>query len=78
MILPGGRLLPKHIPSFSRIWHGAIEEIPEGLDPSLVSARTAMGRRECRFTPAAERLLRTVYQLTAGERQRAIARSSKG
>ncbi len=78
MILPGGRLLPKHIPSFSRIWHGAIEEIPEGLDPSLVAARTAMGRRDCQFTPAAERLLRTVYHLTAEERARAIARGKPG
>jgi UDP-N-acetylglucosamine diphosphorylase / glucose-1-phosphate thymidylyltransferase / UDP-N-acetylgalactosamine diphosphorylase / glucosamine-1-phosphate N-acetyltransferase / galactosamine-1-phosphate N-acetyltransferase len=78
MILPGGRLLPKHIPSFSRIWHGAIEEIPEGLDPSLVAAQTAMSRRDCPFTPATERLLRKVYDLTAEERQRAIARAKKG
>lgn len=78
MILPGGRLLPKHIPSFSRLWHGAIEEIPEGLEPSLLAAKTAMGRRDCQFTPATERLLRTVYQLSAEERQRAIARVKPG
>ena len=78
MILPGGRLLPKHIPSFSRIWHGAIEEIPEGLDPGMLAAQTAMGRRDCPFTPATERLLRRVYELTAEERQQAIARARKG
>jgi len=77
MILPGGRLLPKHIPSFSRIWHGAIEEIPEGLDPSLASARTAMGRRQCEFSPAAERLLRTVYLLSSEERKKAISRGQR-
>ncbi|RLS52035.1 MAG: hypothetical protein DWH91_17600 [Planctomycetota bacterium] len=74
MILPGGRLLPKHIPSFSRIWHGVIEENPEGLGPSLELAGTVMARRQREFTPAMDRLLRTVYELTAEERQRAIAR----
>ena len=77
MILPGGRLLPKHIPSFSRIWHGAIEEIPEGLDPSLAAAKTAMGRRQCEFTPAMDRLLRAVYTLSSEERARAIARGHR-
>ena len=50
------------------------EEIPEGLAPSLEAARTAMGRRQCEFTPAMEQLLRTVYGLTADERAKAIAR----
>lgn len=77
MILPGGRLLPKHIPSFSRIWHGAIEEFPEGLDSSLATARTAMGRRDCEFSPATERLLRTVYEMTASERVAAMSRGER-
>lgn len=77
MILPGGRLLPKHIPSFSRIWHGAIEEFPDGLEPTLAAARTAMGRRQCELTPAMERLLRTVYALTSDERKRTIQRGTE-
>ncbi len=77
MVLPGGRLLPKHIPSFSRIWHGAIEEFPEGLEPSLAVARTAMGRRNCELTHTMERLLRTVHALTNDERQRSIQRSTE-
>jgi UDP-N-acetylglucosamine diphosphorylase/glucosamine-1-phosphate N-acetyltransferase len=76
MILPGGRLLPKHIPSFSRIWHGAIEEFPDGLEPSLATARTAMGRRDCEFTPAMSRLLQTVYEQTAFERTAAMTRAA--
>ncbi len=78
MILPGGRLLPKHIPSFSRIWHGAVEELPDRLDSSLATARTAMGRRGVTLTAAMERLLAKVFELTAGERVAAIARGLKG
>lgn len=77
MILPGGRLLPKHIPSFSRIWLGTIEEFPDGLEPSLSTAQTAMGRRDSTFSAAMARLLRTVYELTASERAASIARASE-
>lgn len=72
MILPEGPLLPKHIPSFSRIWHGGIEELPGGLESSLATARTAMGRRQGVLSRTAEALLRSVYSLTYEERRRAI------
>jgi UDP-N-acetylglucosamine diphosphorylase/glucosamine-1-phosphate N-acetyltransferase len=76
MILPGGELLPKHVPSFTRVWHGRIEELPQGIEPSLAIARTAMGRRKLELAPAMERLLREVYRQTAGERTAAIQRST--
>lgn len=73
-ILPGGELLPKHIPSFCRIWHGELEPLPDGMTSSLATARTAMARRGLTLTTAMERLLMHVYQATEPERQRAFAR----
>ena len=73
MVLPGGELLPKHIPSFSRIWHG---ELADGwdLDRSLETVRTTMMRRDQELTQVQEHLLRTLHSQTADERHRAIKR----
>ena len=73
MILPSGELLPKHVPSFSRVWHGAIDDQLD-LDKALESARRAMDRRNCDLTAAQERLLRHLYEQTKDERQLAIER----
>ena len=73
MVLPGGELLPKHIPSFSRIWHGTLDDNID-LEASFVSANIAMGRRGLDFTVAHQRLLRLLYQQTTNERQQAIQR----
>jgi hypothetical protein len=72
MILPGGELLPKHIPSFTRLWHGRLEPLPDGVDSSLAVARTVMLRRDCTLTSADERLLRQVFELTRAERDAAL------
>ena len=76
MILPGGELLPKHIPSFSRIWHG---ELTEGwdIDRALATARAAMSRRKCDLSPAMERLLRQIYTETREDRTAAIERAQE-
>ncbi len=76
-ILPGAGLLPKHIPSFSRIWHGRLEPLPDGGTSSLATARIAMSRRGQTLTPAMERLLTHVFQATDAERQRALVRDGK-
>lgn len=75
MILPGGELLPKHIPSFTRIWHGDLQELP-ALVPSLETAGIAMDRRSQEFTAAQERLLRHVFQATREERTKALNRAA--
>ena len=73
MILPDGELLPKHVPSFSRIWHGElIDGLP--LDRGLKTARQAMERRNFELTEAQEHLLRTVHAETELERDRAFSR----
>ena len=73
MILPSGELLPKHVPSFSRIWHGQIDDKLD-LESGLATARIAMSRRNCDLSPAQERLLRRLYLQTEQERYDAIAR----
>ena len=73
LILPDGELLPKHIPSFSRIWHGElIEGLP--LEKGLATARVALERRNLELTAVQEQLLRRVHAQTLTERERAIDR----
>ena len=73
MVLPAGELLPKEVPSFSRIWHGLPDD---GLDlqSGLQTARKAMGRRNRELTTAQEQLLRYLHQETQPARSRAILR----
>lgn len=73
MVLPAGELLPKFLPSFSRIWHGVPDD---GLDiPSAIAtARTAMNRRNIELTTAYERLLHHLHQATQSDRDAAIFR----
>ena len=73
MILPGGELLPKHVPSFSRVWHGQIDDNLD-LDSGLDTARMAMSRRNCDLSPAMERLIRRLYLQTEQERYDAVSR----
>lgn len=73
MILPGGELLPKHVPSFARVWHG---ELIDGWDVSrsLETARIAMNRRGQELTASQERLLRHLERQSWAEREAAIRR----
>ncbi len=73
MVLPGGGLLPKHIPSFCRIWNGVLDDRVT-LEAALTTARTAMGRRNEEFTPAQERLVRHLFEHTRAERETAVER----
>jgi UDP-N-acetylglucosamine diphosphorylase/glucosamine-1-phosphate N-acetyltransferase len=73
MILPGGELLPKHVPSFTAVWHGALADAMP-FERSLAAARVAMQRRGHELTAAQERLLRLVYESTQAERDEAIVR----
>ena len=76
LILPGGELLPKHIPSFSRIWHGQLEALPAGPESTIETARYAMQRRNQSFTPAIENLLRKTCEQTQTERLAALQHQS--
>jgi UDP-N-acetylglucosamine diphosphorylase/glucosamine-1-phosphate N-acetyltransferase len=71
MVLPGGELLPRHIPSFTAVWHGELADAMP-IERSLAAARAAMNRRNCELTGAQERLLRHLYETTQPERDEAI------
>jgi UDP-N-acetylglucosamine diphosphorylase/glucosamine-1-phosphate N-acetyltransferase len=73
LVLPGGALLPKHVPSFARVWLG---ELADGWDlgRSLETARAAMSRRGVELSAAEERLLRTLERQTYAERETALQR----
>lgn len=77
LVLPGGRLLPKHIPPFSRVWNGVLESLPDGTASAFETARMAMSRRSQEFTPAMEQLLTQIYHSTDDERTRAFHRVTR-
>ena len=73
MLLPGGELLPKFVPSFARVWHGELDD-KLNLESALDTARTAMDRRGQDLTLAQERLLRHLYEVTTEQRKSTIVR----
>ena len=73
MLLPGGELLPKFVPSFARVWHGELDD-NLNLESALDTARTAMDRRGQDLTLAQERLLRHLHETTREQRKSAIVR----
>ena len=73
LILPAGRLLPKHIPSFSRFWHGELDDNLD-LEATIAAAATVVERRDQRLSPAQSRLLKRLFEDTQEERKQAIAR----
>jgi UDP-N-acetylglucosamine diphosphorylase/glucosamine-1-phosphate N-acetyltransferase len=74
MLLPAGELLPKHVPSFCRLWHGQLDDQID-LTSGLQTARAVLRRRRQELTDAQERLLRHVFLATQAERERALHRS---
>ncbi len=75
MVIPGGRLLPRHVPSFSSVMFGELSS-DWTLDAAIETARSAMSRRSQTLTIYAERLLRIVHQRTEQERQSALQRAT--
>jgi UDP-N-acetylglucosamine diphosphorylase / glucose-1-phosphate thymidylyltransferase / UDP-N-acetylgalactosamine diphosphorylase / glucosamine-1-phosphate N-acetyltransferase / galactosamine-1-phosphate N-acetyltransferase len=76
MVLPGGRLLPRHIPSFCSVMWGELT-MDWSLESAIETAQVVMRRRGRELSPVAERLVRVVFERTDGERQRAIQSASQ-
>ena len=76
MVLPSGRLLPRHIPSFCSVMWGELT-MDWSLESAIETAHVVMRRRGRELSPVAERLLRVVFERTDGERQLAIQRASQ-
>jgi UDP-N-acetylglucosamine diphosphorylase / glucose-1-phosphate thymidylyltransferase / UDP-N-acetylgalactosamine diphosphorylase / glucosamine-1-phosphate N-acetyltransferase / galactosamine-1-phosphate N-acetyltransferase len=76
LLVAGGKLLPKFIPSFTWYVNDAIT-LGMGQSPLYATARTALGRRKCEWTEADEAMWNAVYELTGEEREYAIERSKR-
>lgn len=74
MVLPAGRLCPKHIPSFARYWQGSLDDALD-FESACETAATVMGRRDQEFTAAHRRMFASIRDLTAAERKAALQRS---
>lgn len=76
LVLPGGRLLPRHIPSFCNVSFGELAtDWP--LDQNLKTASIAMQRRGVEFTESAQQLFRFLYEATEDERVGAVNLASE-
>lgn len=76
LLVTSGKLLPKFIPSFT--WHLNDAIIHgTGKESLFATARTAMARRKCVWTEADESLWNAVYEMTATERDEAVAKSQR-
>lgn len=76
MVLPGGPLLPKFIPSFSVVWFGQVQESWD-LARSLETAKVAMNRRDMDFTEAQADLIRFLHDQTAETRATAVRKAKE-
>lgn len=64
----GGGFAPRFVPSFA--WGGADGLREYRLEEALSTARTVMARRQARWSTSIEKLLRSVFERSAGDRDR--------
>jgi UDP-N-acetylglucosamine diphosphorylase/glucosamine-1-phosphate N-acetyltransferase len=71
IIMATGKPLPKHIPSFAWFIEGIVTK-GFGKGRLYETAKTAMSRRKCEWTPAMEKMWDAVFEMTAPVRNKAI------
>jgi hypothetical protein len=76
LLVAGGRLMPKFIPSFAWYINDAISR-GTGKEPLYATARTALSRRGCRWTVQDEAMWDAIYEMTAEERDAAVERYAR-
>jgi UDP-N-acetylglucosamine diphosphorylase/glucosamine-1-phosphate N-acetyltransferase len=76
LVMATGKPLPKHIPSFAWFIEGIVTK-GFGKGRLYQTAKTAMGRRECEWTPAMEAMWDAVFEMTAPVRKKAIKKGRK-
>jgi UDP-N-acetylglucosamine diphosphorylase/glucosamine-1-phosphate N-acetyltransferase len=76
-LLPAGRLLPKHVPSFTAVRFGRVSpNVP--LDRLFITARIVAARRGEVFSAVEELLFSDLYEQTRLERERALLEAADG
>ena len=76
LIAATGKPLPKFIPSFAWYLEGAVTK-GFGKKKLYETAKMAMSRRKCTWTPADEALWDAVFEMTAPARDEAIRKGRK-
>jgi UDP-N-acetylglucosamine diphosphorylase/glucosamine-1-phosphate N-acetyltransferase len=76
LIAATGKLLPKFLPSFAWYLEGAVTK-GFGKKKLYETAKMAMSRRKCAWTPADEALWDTIFEMTAPARDEAIRKGRK-
>lgn len=76
VIVANGKLVPKFLPGFTWFMDGAVTK-GFGKLQLFATARLAMARRKCVWTPEDESLWEAVYEMTAPERDEAFARARR-
>jgi UDP-N-acetylglucosamine diphosphorylase/glucosamine-1-phosphate N-acetyltransferase len=76
LIMATGKPLPKHIPSFGWFIEGIVTK-GFGKGKLYETAKTAMSRRKCVWTPAMEKMWNAVFEMTAPVRMKAIKKGRK-
>jgi len=76
IIAATGRPLPKFIPSFAWFLEGVVTK-GFGKQKLYETARTAMSRRKCQWTPAEEAMWNEIYKLTAPARSEAVKKGRR-
>jgi UDP-N-acetylglucosamine diphosphorylase/glucosamine-1-phosphate N-acetyltransferase len=76
LIATTGKLLPKFIPSFAWLLEGAVTK-GFGRQKLYETAKVAMERRGCRWTPADEAMWNEIYDITKPARDEAIQKGRR-
>ena len=76
LIMATGKPLPKHIPSFAWFIEGIVTK-GFGKGRLYETAKTAMSRRKCEWTPAMEKMWDAVFEMTASVRNKAIKKGRR-
>ena len=76
IIMATGKPLPKHIPSFAWFVEGIVTK---GFGKSRLyeTAKKAMSRRKCEWTPATQAMWDAVFEMTAPVRDKAIKKGRR-
>jgi hypothetical protein len=76
LIMATGKPLAKFIPSFAWLLEGLVTK-GFGKGKLYGTAKVAMSRRKCAWTPAQEAMWDAIFEMTAGPRNEAIAKGRK-
>ncbi|MFC1792097.1 putative sugar nucleotidyl transferase [Planctomycetota bacterium] len=76
LIMATGKPLPKHVPSFAWFIEGIVTK-GFGKGKLYETAKTAMSRRKCEWTPAMETMWNAIFEMTAPVRKKAIKKGRK-